>query len=380
MVKQTYQSIKDFYRVFTSGLNSAEIERLVSADARGMYAFYVKNMRPSDQSSNKVMRFFRFTWYLFLAFLTKLTPGRRLFYAIAFVLMVLALTDDDLAKGFYSFLILNFLLALELADKLVTKDELEFARQIQLSLLPDQLLPLQGFTLASHSEVAQNVGGDYYDLIPLANGSTIVVIADVSGKGISAALYMAKVQTALQMLSREAEDPKDLLVRLNRYMYGKLKKNFFLTISVMEVRPDGTIRYCRAGHTPALMLDAHLRSCAWLQPRGTAIGLVAPEAEDSQRSWENGNGEGPTLFAQSLEEESFTLKHADTVILYTDGVLETVNRTQEEFGEGRLMQVLLDSNGEGPERIKEKLLQRLLQFRNGEELRDDTTFVVLQRV
>lgn len=379
MVKQTYQSIKDFYKVFTSGLNSAEIERLVSEDARGMYAFYVRNMRPNDQNANRVIRFFKFSWHLFLAFLTKLTPGRRLFYAIAFVLMVLALVDDDLMKGFYSFLILNFLLALELADKLVTKDELEFARQIQLSLLPNQLLPVVGFKVSSHSEVAQNVGGDYYDLIPLSNGSTMVVIADVSGKGISAALYMAKVQTALQMLSKEAEDPKDLLVRLNRYMYSKLRRNFFLTISVLEVCRDGTIRFCRAGHTPALMLDARMRSCSWLQPKGTAIGLAPPDARNSSKSGENGSEEVHTLFEKSLESESFKLNKGDTVILCTDGVLESVNRMQEEFGEGRLMQVLLDCDGEGPEGIKEKLLQRLQRFRNGEELRDDTTFVILQR-
>jgi len=373
MVRRTLRSLRDFYNLFTSGLTSAEIEKLVNADTRGMYTFYVKNMPARNPNESKVLRFFKFAWYLFLAFLMKMTPARRLFYAIALFLVVLGFWDGDLMKLFYAFLVINFLLAMELADKLVTRDDLEFARQIQLSLLPDKVAPVEGFDVATHSEVAQSVGGDYFDFLRVGDGSTIVVIGDVSGKGISAALYMVKVQTALQILAEETDDARELLLRLNEYLYRQLKRNFFLTVSLMKVYPDGQIQFCRAGHMPALRLDASRHSCAWMHPQGTAIGLAPPDQNHK------GNGESHTVFEKALETEELVLDTGDTVILYTDGVIESVNRSDEEFGEARLMQVLIDCEGVRADEVKRRLLKSLEQFRNGEELRDDTTFVVLQR-
>jgi len=374
MVKRTFQSLRGFYDLFRSGMTSAEIEKLLSEDTPGMYSFYVRNIPPRDPKESKVGRFMRFIWYLFLAFLLNLTPARRLLYAVALFLVALAFWDNDLMKVFYGFLILNFLLALELADKLVTRDELEFARQIQLSLLPDALIPVSGFSLASYSEVAQSVGGDYYDLIPMSDGSTMVIIGDVSGKGISAALYMVKVQTALQLLAKEASEPRELMIRLNEYLYNQFRRNYFLTISIVQVDPDGTIRCCRAGHMPALLLDARLRTCSWLQPRGTAIGLAPPGGHR-----EGENGERHSLFADSLDMEQVSMRKGDSLVLYTDGVIETVNRQKEEFGEERLRQSVLGSAGSEPEEVKKQLIESIAAFRNGEELRDDTTFVVLRR-
>jgi sigma-B regulation protein RsbU (phosphoserine phosphatase) len=375
MVRKTLHSLRDFYRLFTSGLTSAEIEKLVNADTRGMYTFYVKNMPARNPDDSRFVRFFKFIWYLFQAFLLKMTPARRLFYAIALFLVILGFWDGDLMKLFYAFIVINFLMAMELADKLVTRDDLEFARQIQLSLLPDRVAPIEGFDVATHSEVAQSVGGDYFDFLPVEDGSTIVVIGDVSGKGISAALYMVKVQTALQMLAQETSHPRDLLLRLNEYLYRQLKRNFFLTVSLMRVYPNGEIQFCRAGHMPALRLDASRRTCSWIHPKGTAIGLAPPEQHSDHR----GNGETHTVFEKTLETEELVLDAGDTVILYTDGVIESVNRSDEEYGESRLMQVLLDSEGQGAEEVKVGLLKSISRFRGGEELRDDTTFVVLQR-
>ena len=353
-------------------MTSSEIEKLVSDDAKGMYTFYAKNMAPLQPNESRLARFFKFAWYLFLAFLLKLTPARRLLYAIAMVLVGLAFWDDDIMKALYGIIILNFLLAMELADKLVTRDELEFARQIQLSLLPDTIVPIKGFSLSTYSEVAESVGGDYYDLLPGARGSTLVVIGDVSGKGISAALYMVKVQTALQLLSQKHSDPKELMLQLNDYLYGKFRRNFFLTITITQVFPNGKIRYCRAGHMPLLHLDAKNKNCAWLQPKGTAIGLAPPEQN------QNGNGVHK-IFEKSLEIEETTLKTGDVIVLYTDGVVESINRIEEEFGQSRLMQVVRDYSEGDADSLKEQLVERLKRFRSGEELRDDTTFVVLKK-
>ncbi|MDZ7344487.1 MAG: serine/threonine-protein phosphatase, partial [candidate division KSB1 bacterium] len=247
-------------------------------------------------------------------------------------------------------------------DKLIAKDELAVAREIQLSLLPRNLLTIPGFEVAAFSDAARSVGGDYYDFIPLCDGSMLIVIGDVSGKGISAALYMVKVQTMLQLFAKDAADLCGLLNRLNDHLYRHLKKNYFLTLALARLYAEGKIELCRAGHTPALLYDKQHMQCLWLQPQGLAIGL--------------GNGQ---LFNERLEVMKRQLLPGDFLLLFTDGVNETVNSQFVEFGEKRLAQLLFRHAQTTPEHLKSILLHELTVFREGAELRDDTTFVVIKR-
>ncbi len=203
MLEKSQRAFRNFYDLFASGMTAAEIERLIKVDTRGMYQFYLRQMPKSDRVEKPWKRALVFCKNLFLAFLLKLTPARRLLYALACAFIIAGFWNQDLMLLFDAFLIMNFLLALELADKLITKDELAVAREIQLSLLPHHGLQAAGFEVTGFSDAARSVGGDYYDFIPLADGSCFIVIGDVSGKGISAALYMAKVQTLLQTFARQ---------------------------------------------------------------------------------------------------------------------------------------------------------------------------------
>ena len=134
-------------------------------------------------------------------------------YAVAFVFIIVAMSEGQIASAIYSFIIITFLLAMELADKLITKDELSVARDIQLSLQPTNDVKIPGYELIAYSEAAKQVGGDYYDILNLPDCSTLAVIGDVSGKGISSALYVVKMQTALQLFAAETNDPRELLIR-----------------------------------------------------------------------------------------------------------------------------------------------------------------------
>ncbi len=189
MLNKTVRPFAEFYRLFTSGMTRSELERFVKVDTRGMYAFYQRGMQQPAAGEKKWKRILIFCRNLFMAFLLKLTPARRLLYAVALMLFALALFNKDWWDAVYSIIILNFLLALELADKLITKDELEIAREIQLSLLPNRTAPIAGFEVATFSDAAKSVGGDYYDFVPLADGSVLVVIGDVSGKHLGGALH-----------------------------------------------------------------------------------------------------------------------------------------------------------------------------------------------
>ncbi len=383
---RVWRRIRDLYTAFATGITSSELERLLSSDPRGMYAFYAKGIRPAEPDENKAGRVLRFTWYLFKAFVLRMGPGRRLFYLFALLLTFLAVFQGSMMNAIYAVLIFNFLLALELAEKLMTVDELESARAIQLGLLPRDVNTIEGFGIETYSEVAKSVGGDYYDFLSLKDGSTGVVVGDVSGKGMSAALYMIKVQTALHLFAKEESNLRNLLVRLNDYMRDQLKRNFFLTISLLKLRANGKAQLYRAGHTPAMMFRRDTQSIVMLQPKGVIIGS-SPHSSGDRNSdgvdQKNGPAGGANcfqdLFEQSLEMESISLAAGDTLLMYSDGLVETINGAREEFGERRLKAILSESGKGTVGELKEAIVRELVRFRGAEELRDDTTFVIVRR-
>jgi serine phosphatase RsbU (regulator of sigma subunit) len=276
------------------------------------------------------------------------------------------------------FVTLTFLLALELSDKLITRDELSVARDIQVSLLPQVIEPFGNFRVSAYSEVARNVGGDYYDCLDLLDGTKLVVVGDVSGKGISAALYTVKVQTTLQLLVRETSDLMTLMTQLNNYLYGALKKNYFLTVSFLKLFPDGSTEFCRAGQTAAIVLRQPNGLVEKLKPKGTAIGLVPSHTMGAVYTGSASEKGDRFHFDESLEVETFTLGSGDTVVLFTDGVVEMLNRRREEFGEHRLMSALMEQSHRSADEVCQDLVDRLSRFRHGMELRDDVTVVVIK--
>jgi phosphoserine phosphatase RsbU/P len=351
-----------------------DLNKSFSEDLREMYDYYTKNVKSGEGKQNKIKRSIKLLWLLFIAFLMKLTPPRRLMYAIAVIFIFIAAAQEKITSAVYSFILVSILLAMELADKLITKDELGVARDIQLSLQPDGITTILGYDLAAHSEVAKEVGGDYYDILTLPDGSTLIVIGDVSGKGISSALYVVKMQTALQLFAKETSDLRELLIRLNSHMYGQLKRNYFLSLLLVKLHSDGNIDLCRAGHPPALLYSTSENNISWLKPNGFAVGMAASS---------NGNASNDqkmnTDFACSLEVKSFQMQHGDILFLFTDGVSESVNADGKEFGQEKIAVLINTFNGDTVEKLRERINNDLISFRAGADLRDDTTFVLLKR-
>ena len=371
-LKTAWTNFKEFVNLLGSGMSGSEVGRMVGTDTRTMYAYYARSVKETPDGTNKVVRWLRLAWYVFVAFLGKLTPARRLFYVVALVFFAMALWYGELINAVYAFLVVNFILALEVAEKLMAKDELEVARQIQLRLLPDSIDVVPGFSASAQSDVATSVGGDYYDVLRLADGSTLVVIADVSGKGMSAALYAVKVQTALQLLAQEHADVRELLCRLNEHVASHLRRSYFLTIGVARLFPDGTAQYCRAGHMPALLYRSATRTCEVLKPAGTAIGFAGANSG-------NGNGHAENGFGESLEVETRKLEPGDSMLLYTDGLVEAADAKKEEFGEQRLKELLAREGWRSTAESRQLISSTLTSFRGPEPLRDDTTFVIVKR-
>lgn len=365
-IRRTARFVQNFLQLFTKDLSREEFSKLFGHETRGTYEFFLRHAQPTEGEHNRFVRMLRFAWSLFIAFIGKLSPARRLMYGVALVLVVLAILQHDrTADLFYAFLIVNFLLALEMSDRLITRDELEVARDIQESLRPEIIATESGFELAAYAEPARNVGGDYYDILRHQDGSLLIVIADVSGKGISAALYAAKVQTALQLFFEQTQDLSDLLSRLDAHLHNRLKKNFFITIGLLRLQPNGKAEFCRAGHPPAILYSKEKMSCVNLQPKGIAVGLRSNDAP---------------AFERSLEVEKIKFKPGDICLLYTDGVVEGVNKVANEFGEQRLSLLVKTFSMESASTLKDRIAAELQQFREGAELRDDTTLVVVKRL
>jgi serine phosphatase RsbU (regulator of sigma subunit) len=256
-------------------------------------------------------------------------------------------------------------LMLEQAEKERLEEELRIARQIQMSLLPAQgVAGLPGVRVAALCLPAAEVGGDYYDILPLAATRMGVLVADVSGKGTSAALYMAELKGLVLSLSRIYDSPAKLLGEANRILTANMDSRSFVTMTYAVVDTAARrMRYARAGHSPLIHMQARTGETRVLAPAGLGLGLDA----------------GPR-FEEILQEDEVPLEPGDLFLFFTDGLSEAMNPGAELFGEGRLRRILEESAALGSEELKERILEEVRRF-VGEALpHDDMTLVVLKVV
>jgi serine phosphatase RsbU (regulator of sigma subunit) len=251
---------------------------------------------------------------------------------------------------------------LDQAEKQRLEEELRIARQIQMSLLPRAAVTHPGLRISALCLPAAEVGGDYYDLLPLDETRLGVVVADVSGKGTSAALYMAELKGLVLSLSRVTQSPKRLLAEANRILHAHTDSRTFVTMTYAVVDVAAAcMRYARAGHNPLLHYEAVTGRARWLTPRGIGLGLDRGER-----------------FEELLEEAELELRQGDVFLFFTDGLSEAMNARSELFGEGRLQAILERSEALTTEELKETILSEIRAFVGDEAQHDDMTLVLLQ--
>ena len=252
----------------------------------------------------------------------------------------------------------------ESAEKERLEEELRIAREIQMSLLPPTARSLPGLRVAALCLPAAEVGGDYYDLLPLSDTRLAVLVADVSGKGTSAALYMAELKGLVLSLSRIHASPAKLLSEANKILCENMDSRSFVTMTyaIVDIAAR-TLLYARAGHNPILQLEAKSGRTRVLAPAGLGLGL----------------DRGPR-FEQILEEASVPLESGDVFLFFTDGLSEAMNASFELFGEQRLRGVLEASEQLSSEELKERILEEIRGFVGGAAQHDDMTLVILKVV
>ncbi len=242
-------------------------------------------------------------------------------------------------------------------EKRRMEEQLAVGAKIQRRLLPAHSPSLSGYQIRGANRSCFEVGGDYYDFIPLSEGRLAVIIADVAGKGVGAALLLAALQASLRALVLTSPEPATLVAQLNRTLLEITPANRFATLFYGEIDAERHVfEYVSGGHNPALLMVAgEVRE---LMPTGPIVGLVS-EATYTSRCVD--------------------LAPGSTLLLYTDGITELMSPSQEEFGVERLL-VVLREHREGPvEDLLSAIGDQMTAFSEGERFDDDSTAVVVRR-
>lgn len=240
------------------------------------------------------------------------------------------------------------------------REELAIARSIQESLLPGELPEIDGADLAAVTVPSMNVGGDYYDVFEVGEGLYGIAIADVAGKGAAAALLMAALQAALHALAPGfGRNTVATVRRLNELVCSRMPDDKFITFFYGVLDPsDGTLDYCCAGHDPPMLIDGG-GGVTRLEEGGLVLGVSTSRPYISAR---------------------LAMKPGDRLLLYTDGITESMDSsTEEEFGIARLVEFLVERDDLQPEPLLRHLLERLEAFRGGTPALDDMTLLLLRR-
>ncbi len=244
--------------------------------------------------------------------------------------------------------------------------DLSLAANIQGMLLPSKLPHVPGLDLSAMYQPAQQVGGDMFNVIELPEGRVGVAIADVSGKGIAASLLMAICQTSFEHLARNGDGPVEVLMGMNAEIIDEIRADMFVTMLYAIIDPtDETIRIARAGHEQPVLLtvshDNQPLNCRTVYSEGMALGMVPGE-----------------VFGAVIEEITVPFRAGDIFGLYTDGITERVDRSDAEFGTGRLMDVFRHEYRRSAEGVKNTVLGAVESFSEGVPPTDDMTLLFVK--
>ncbi len=274
--------------------------------------------------------------------------------------------DDDDVKILTAFsdnisiAIENARLVKDSIEKERYKQELMLAREMTEKLLPQKLPTIKNYSIRAFSLPAEEVGGDYYDIVQLKNGKHCIIIADVSGKGMSAAFYMAQLKGVVLSLARESISPKELLKRINSTLYGSIERQMYITMSAFAIDSDeGKVTFSRAGHTPGLFKNNG--EVMEIIPKGIGVGLANKETFDIH-----------------IEEIELYFKEDDVFLLFTDGLNELKNQNREDLGIEPLIKSLKGTSQENPLILESKIRNLILEFSDGAAQLDDITVVIVK--
>jgi serine phosphatase RsbU (regulator of sigma subunit) len=377
---------REWINTYTRDLSREDLQRLFTDDTRDAFDFYARGLDAEALAGlpwwkRVALR----TRQIFVAFTLKLPPARRAVYLVALVIALIGVIN--LYQGFepvpvplgtpffqvmllmptwangtfalvLSLALVNLLVLLEVAERLSLKGELEVAREIQLALLPRGALHAGDIEIAGTTKPANTVGGDFYDVLPQADGTLVLTLGDVSGKGSPAALLMALLLAALRTLVEERLTPAALVARLNVQICRHSPASRFITLVYAVYDPrTGRLRYVNAGQNPPLIRRRDGRFDR-LEGTGIALGLFEPS---------------------TYEEAETTLEPGDVLVFYSDGITEAEDPGGQPLEETGLEGVVAADAGGTAVAITASILAAVHAHARRSRFADDLTVLVVKR-
>jgi len=238
------------------------------------------------------------------------------------------------------------------------ESELELSQIVQRALMPKHAPNISGLEVAAFSRPAEIIGGDYFDFFKFKDGAQGLVIADVSGHGVSAAMLMSSLQTAIQTMAPDANSPAEILERINRFYIHNIRFTTFVTVFLARYDSnDRTLTYVNSGHNPPAIFCRDNSEINWLTRTAPAIGL----AEE--------------YFPRT---ETVQLSEGDVLLLYTDGITEAFNNEMEQFGSERLAEFIQNAADLSAADMLQVVRQGISAYNGDAPLADDLTMVALK--
>ena len=379
----TSRRLQDWMQTYVRDLKVEDLQRLFTRDTREAYEFFARHIDPREFEGLPWHRRAAVQLRLFFtAFTMKLSPARRMVYAVSLIFMVggfltllrWQLTQanvgrvgvtfpgvtlpDGMLSLLVAFALVNLLVLLEVADRLSLKNDLEIARDIQQAMLPSGVYSAPGVETVGISRPANTVGGDFYDILPLDDGRLVVTVGDVAGKGSPAALLMALLLAMLRTLVDEKLEPADLITRLNVQVCRHAPGTRFITLFYAVYQPvTGDLTYVSAGHMPPLVLREG-GDCERLTDGGISLGMF------DHSTYKTGH---------------VTIEPADLFAVYSDGITEAESQTGVPFDEIGLETALKASQHDTLAGVGAAVVRAVERHTDSRKFADDLTILLLRR-
>ncbi|MGM0545707.1 MAG: PP2C family protein-serine/threonine phosphatase [Bacteroidota bacterium] len=373
--QSAFQNTKSFYREYVSGMTRERMGKEFYKDTDRLKQLYAEAVGDDiEKSGDKTIPGHLKIMKLFSALTQRLNPTRRLVFGLSIVSFVahylfgfLQFTGLVFFYDFllpFAFLSMAVLLLVELLEKSDVKREIDLAREIQLSLLPNTEHYRDRLEIASFANTAKEVGGDYVDVIE-TEGGTHIIIADVSGKGLSAALYMVRMQALVHLIIEKSNpSPKELFLELNNYVKSDIEDKTFVTACAAYFpKEEDQFLFARAGHNAPILFNKERDATFDLRSDGYALGMTTSNNLE-----------------QHLQEKTFQFKAGDSILFYTDGLTESRNDRGEEYGAERLDGILSIYGSLHAKSIISKVQSSLENFIGSEAPVDDITFTCVHHL
>jgi phosphoserine phosphatase RsbU/P len=251
----------------------------------------------------------------------------------------------------------------ELAQEERIKQELQIARKVQESFLPDRTPDFKGLDIAAICKPAHETGGDYYDFIELDDERLAVTIGDVSGKGIQAAFFMTFTKGVLHAICEEFKSSVEVLTKANNLFRRNAKRGTFISLIFGVVdQKNNLFRFSRAGHNPLLYFNSKEEKLHVFKPQGIGLGMADEK-----------------VFSQNISELEISFQKNDLLIMFTDGVVEATNNLETFYGDERLHKLIIKNHRLCSEELLEKILNDLEKFVNTSNQHDDMTMLIIKK-